>query len=182
MKILKTGIIFSLLVIIFYSLYAIDEKAGTAGFQFLRIGVGARQSAMGEAFCGVGEDVNTIFYNPAGLDGIKGPEISISHNQWFADISRQAIAGVYPAKSGNLGIGVLYLHMDEFTGYDIDSQGDPVRIPNFTCYDVAGIISYSRRFRGISTGINLKLFQEKLENEKVNGLACLLYTSPSPRD
>jgi len=170
-KILKKFGIFLLCLTFYSTLYAIDKKAGTRGFQFLRIGIGARQISMGETSCAVAGDVNTIFWNPAGLSQIKEPGISFSHNQWFADISEQSIIGNYPTKLGNFGVGILYLHMDEFTGYDIDSEGEPVRIPNFTAYDVAGIFSYSRSFWNVPTGFNLKIFQEKLEDKKVNGIA-----------
>jgi len=165
-KILKKFGIFLLCLTFYSTLYGIDEKAGTTGFQFLRIGIGARQISMGETSCAVAGDVNTVFWNPAGLSQIKEPGIGLSHNQWLADISEQSIIGVYPTEFGNFGAGVLYLHMDEFTGYDIDSEGEPVRIPNFTAYDVAGIFSYSRSFWNVPLGINLKIFQEKLENEK----------------
>ncbi|MGQ9707961.1 MAG: hypothetical protein ACUVUR_03690, partial [bacterium] len=37
------------------------------GFTFMKLGVGARPVAMGQAFTGVADDANALFYNPAGL-------------------------------------------------------------------------------------------------------------------
>lgn len=37
------------------------------GFTFMKLGVGARPVAMGQAFTAVADDANALFYNPAGL-------------------------------------------------------------------------------------------------------------------
>ena len=42
-------------------------QPGTAGFQFLKLGVGARPVAMGSAYTAVADDANALFWNPAGL-------------------------------------------------------------------------------------------------------------------
>ena len=42
------------------------SKAGSAGLQFLKIGVGARESAMGEAVSGTIDDADAVFWNVAG--------------------------------------------------------------------------------------------------------------------
>ena len=40
---------------------------GTTGAQFLKIGTGARPVAMGYAFSAVADDLNALYWNPAGL-------------------------------------------------------------------------------------------------------------------
>lgn len=42
-------------------------QPGTTGFQFLKLGVGARPVAMGSAYTAVADDANALFWNPAGL-------------------------------------------------------------------------------------------------------------------
>jgi hypothetical protein len=44
-----------------------QAKVGTAGAQFLELGVSARAVAMGEAFVAVANDATAVYYNPAGL-------------------------------------------------------------------------------------------------------------------
>lgn len=171
MKLLRSYLIIGLLIMPAIPAAAIDDNAGTSGFQFLRIGVGSRQLALGEAACAVREDVNAIFWNPAGLGGITESRISLSHNQWVAGVAQQAVAMSYPTEHGVLGAGLLYLHMDEMAGYDIDAQGDPVKTSDFTSYDIAGLISYSRVLEGIPVGVTLKVFQEKIENDQASGVA-----------
>ncbi len=45
----------------------IGFSPGTTGFTFMKLGVGARPVAMGQAFTAVADDANALFYNPAGL-------------------------------------------------------------------------------------------------------------------
>ena len=43
----------------------IHEKAGTTAAAFLKIDSGTRPMAMGGAFTGLANDINTLFWNPA---------------------------------------------------------------------------------------------------------------------
>lgn len=148
---------------------SIYDDAGTKGFQFLKIPIGARPVGMGGAFVAVSDDINSIYWNPAGLTAVDKQCVSLSHDQWLSDISRQSISYAFPAGSGIFGASLLYLHMGEFTGYDIDMAGDPVRISNFTCRDICGIISYARMIGQASAGVNLKVIEERLEQERSAG-------------
>ena len=51
------------------SAHAVDihDGAGTAGAAFLKIEGGSRPAGLGGAFTGLANDINTIFWNPAGL-------------------------------------------------------------------------------------------------------------------
>ncbi|MEW6557090.1 MAG: PorV/PorQ family protein [Elusimicrobiota bacterium] len=147
---------------------SIDKNAGTCGFQFLKINNSARAFAMGEAFCAISGDINSVWLNPAGLAPVDTPAASFSHNSWLSKIQLQAVSYIHPIRQGDstFGASILYLHMDKFTGYDIDAYGEPVKIPEFTCYDLEGILTYSKKLTAnIFTGLNLKLIQEKLETQ-----------------
>ena len=43
------------------------QRAGISTAQFLKIGVGARASAMGEAFIAVSNDASALYWNAAGI-------------------------------------------------------------------------------------------------------------------
>ncbi|MEO0010222.1 MAG: PorV/PorQ family protein [candidate division WOR-3 bacterium] len=47
--------------------YSAGLGPSATGFTFMKIGVGSRPVALGQAFTGVADDVNALFYNPAGL-------------------------------------------------------------------------------------------------------------------
>src|ERR1041385_8560022 len=46
---------------------ASNSKVGTSGALFLKIGAGARPTAMGDAFVGIADDVNAIDYKTRGV-------------------------------------------------------------------------------------------------------------------
>ena len=88
-----------------------EQRAGTASGTFLKIGIGARATGLGEAFVAVANDPTAIYWNPAGLASIQRQELAISHVEWPADIRFEHLALVLPVRrlGGSLGIqfGVL---------------------------------------------------------------------------
>ena len=57
------------------------QRAGISTAQFLKIGVGARASALGDAFVAIANDASALYWNPAGLVQFKNDEIIFSHNK-----------------------------------------------------------------------------------------------------
>ncbi|MCB4792091.1 MAG: PorV/PorQ family protein [Elusimicrobia bacterium] len=168
MKIIKLLTIISIIMLPAL-VYAVDNDAGTSSFQFLKIGVGARQAALGDAFSAVDNDVNAIFWNPAGIGRTIKPQLSFSRNQWLGEIDEQCVAGCYPTRYGTFGVGAMYLSMNDLIGYDIDSLGNPVKISDFTSRDMAGIISYGIKAGNLSLGVNAKMVQEEIETMVAKG-------------
>ena len=167
---LALGILLRLSV--FPAAAGVYEDAGVMGFQFLKIPFGARPVGMGGAFTAVADDINSAWWNPAGLAVLEKQQVSLSHNQWFSDISRQAVSFAYPVSHGVFCAGIQYLHMGDIEGYDIDGTGDPLRINNFTCRDTCGVLSYARTVRtGVSAGASIKVIEEQLEREQSAGFA-----------
>ena len=75
----------------------------------------ARARGMGGAFVGVANDVNTIFFNPAGLADL-GYEAKIGFAQLngeeFSQYKTLALGAKLPKKFGTLGIGIRMLDVD----------------------------------------------------------------------
>lgn len=57
------------------------------GFTFMKLGVGARPVAMGQAFTAVADDANALFYNPAGLALNSRFDLSITACQMLRGVS-----------------------------------------------------------------------------------------------
>ena len=88
------------------------------------LGHSPRSYALGDAFAAVWGDPSCLFYNPAGLCGISGAQISIVHQSWVADISQETLLAAIPLeKAGALAIGVNYLNFGTLDGYD--TSGNP---------------------------------------------------------
>ena len=75
------------------SLAALPAHADPSGFAFLEVPAGARASALGGAYASLGEGVEAAFWNPAGLAGVKGIQLTASHYE-FLDHLRHAQFGV----------------------------------------------------------------------------------------
>src|SRR2546426_4819186 len=75
-----------------------DQRVGTSSGSFLRIGVGARATGLGESFVAVANDPSAIYWNPAGLASLQRSELLLSHIQWPADIRYEHVAWVLPVQ------------------------------------------------------------------------------------
>ncbi|HDL18822.1 MAG TPA: PorV/PorQ family protein, partial [Bacteroidetes bacterium] len=62
------------------------QKPGTSGAEFLKLPAGARQAGIGGTFVGIGDDVNSLFWNPGGLATLKTWGFSAMHSEWLADL------------------------------------------------------------------------------------------------
>ncbi|MBU3678635.1 MAG: PorV/PorQ family protein [Candidatus Kapabacteria bacterium] len=71
-------------------------KVGLSGGQFLKIGVGARATAMAGAHSAVADDLSSIFWNPSGLTAMKRYAVDFSQTFWFAGMTHNFAAAVIP--------------------------------------------------------------------------------------
>ncbi|OQX91238.1 MAG: hypothetical protein B6D58_08650, partial [candidate division Zixibacteria bacterium 4484_95] len=92
-----------------------QAKVGTAGAQFLEIGISARAIGMGEAFLGVANDASALYYNPAGIALLEQKELMATHIEYPADIQYEFLGFVLPTPQwyGNVGIAAYWLHTDD---------------------------------------------------------------------
>ncbi len=86
------------------------SNVGTAAAQFLKIGPGARATAMGSAYAGSGGDISSAYYNPAGLSRVTGGgEATFSHANWLVGTTFD-----YAAASFNTGFGAVAFSVTAF--------------------------------------------------------------------
>ena len=50
-------------------------QLGSSIANFLKIGVGARPVAMGEAFTALSDDISTVYWNQGGLGALRGNQV-----------------------------------------------------------------------------------------------------------
>jgi hypothetical protein len=147
------------------------SKVGTAGAQFLKIGVGARGSAMGEAFVAVTSDVDALYWNPAGITKLHTISLSVSHSQWFADIAHDFAGLVVPLSENDLiGISAIGLNTPEQEVTTVEQpEGTGIY---YKVSDLAIGVSYARALTDrFSVGITAKYIQENLYNESASTFA-----------
>jgi long-subunit fatty acid transport protein len=89
---------------------------------FLGIDVGARPAAMGGSFVCMDGDANALFWNPAGIANISGPELVANMTTWLADMKEHSFGLVYSLdRYGTVGISFLIMdnpqvHVVQFRG------------------------------------------------------------------
>ena len=77
---------------------------------FLKISLGARPFAMGEAFTAVADDLNALAFNPAGLAQIGAREAAFMHAELFADMRYDFIGYAHPMRRlGTVSFGFARL-------------------------------------------------------------------------
>ena len=138
----------------------------------MKIGVGARSSAMGDASVAAVNDVNSIYWNPAGLSHLKQNEVTFQHIEWLADISYDFIGMGIPLGSniGSFGIFAMSLSTpdDEVrTVFEPEGTGE-----FFSSSNIALGVSYARFLTDrFSVGFNAKFIQEKIWSMSATAIA-----------
>lgn len=119
------------------------ERPGSTTAQFLKIGVHARASAMGDAYIAMPEGAEAVYYNPAGLAHIERTAASFGHTALYASINHDfaAVAHTF-GNLGTVGVSATALYTDPMkvrTPLQPDGTGETFRTVN---YRVG--VSYSR--------------------------------------
>lgn len=148
------------------------RKTGITGMAFLKVGVGARQVALGSAVTSLREDVTMMFWNPAGMALSDGKtQATFMYNKWIADLGHYA-AGV--ARDFN-GIGTLGVGFISFGKSGIGAQRDaldPATAETYDYNDMAIQASYARRFTDrLALGLNVKFLNQSIDTESVSSIA-----------
>ena len=141
----------------------IFEKVGTIGGQFLKIGIGARATAMGEAYTAVADDATAVFWNPAGIARLSGNIVSFSHAAWPAELDLNHGAYVFSVGfiPGMMAVHARALSMAPILRTDTTHpEGDGTF---FDAGDFAIGFTYGRSFTDkFSAGIGVNYVQETL--------------------
>lgn len=160
------------------ALPAFAGAAGTSGAQFLKLGVGARSVAMGEAFVAVANDASALFWNPAGLARLSSKELSASHHAYVQGINYDAVSYAHPSRVGTFATGMNYLQIGDIErrGTDEKPQG------NFSASDAAFVLSYARPLLSSSGsrspqsrmtgGVNLKIIRQDIDGYQAQAVAA----------
>jgi len=143
------------------------NKAGRTSLQFLKIGIGSRPVAMGEACIANIYGVNAVFWNPAGIVYIDGGEVGFNYARWIGDLDLMAGAIVYNWEMiGAFSIyfiGLDYGDLEEALTTSPTGSLDTRTGSLFTGNDMAVGFSYARKFTNqLSIGFSIKYLREEL--------------------
>ncbi|RPH74546.1 PorV/PorQ family protein [bacterium] len=161
LKIIATVFILSPVVLAQGSVTEVSKK-GTTAAPFLSISQGARATAMGSAFVGVSNDVNAIYWNPAGLAKLEGIHVSFDHTDWFADIKYNFVAASYNiGEFGSIGFSFISSDIGDMRVTTIDKPEGTGEI--FSASDVAFSVAYAINLTdNFSIGFNPKFISQSI--------------------
>ncbi|MFH1823599.1 MAG: PorV/PorQ family protein [Candidatus Firestonebacteria bacterium] len=158
--ILRINLIIS--AVLFLSNVCYSDVGTTTGY-LLEASTGARAAGRGESFVAA-SDINSIYYNPAGLGFLSSSEVSLMYTKGGVDTNYEYLAGVLPIKN----IGVFGLSVFAFQGGTIDVVDS---LDNSTTknaeVDFLISLAYSKEvlLRGLSLGITNKYLFSTLVDE-----------------
>ena len=145
--------------------------AGQPG-EFLRYGVGARALGMGRAFTALSNDASAMYWNPAGLIGVKRNEFTTMYTNLFYDsrftYTAIAIPRKYLGKEHAFGVAWVNMAMGDFDQRGVHGE----ELGQFDLFQQAFIGSFAgeiiptsgffKSWGILNYGISLKLINQAL--------------------
>ena len=155
-----------------------DSNPSSAALPGL-LGNSARADSMGSVFVGVADDGSALFFNGAGLAGLKRAQILLNHNGYLAGVSQETLLYSFPAGPlGGIGLALEYVNWGTVDGRD--ASGAPQG--SFSDNDMGLSAGWGWPLsKSLSAGIVLHAFQEKAADSTYTGLsgdAGLVYQAP----
>lgn len=155
----------------FVSAAGAARDAGLPG-EFLNVGVGARPLAMGKAFTGVADDVNAIYWNPAGLSWFRSNQVTFQHTPLLDGGAHQWLGYAQPIYGmGHVGVGIVNLTSGDVDRIDATNPLAPVG--TFKARETAYLLSYAYRFGEIlGLGTTLKMSENTIDGASARGFGA----------
>jgi hypothetical protein len=155
------------LLIVVCSAFAKAQTSRAYSNEFLNIGVDAAALGMSNAVVASSNNVNSVYWNPAGLIRMEEQEVSLMHSSYFANIAQFNYAAfAMPIDDVSaFGFSIIRFSVDDIlnTTQLIDDQGNINydRISTFSTADWAFTFSYAREAKldGFSYGANAKVIR-----------------------
>ena len=161
-----------IILLIATSIYAGDvARKGTSGAEEVLIPVGARGIATGGSFLANITGLESLFYNPAGLDVYPQTEAMFSYITYLADIDISYFAiGTSLGDFGSLGFDLKTIDFGDIPETTVqfpDGTGNTYS-PSFITFG----FTYSKVLTDrIAIGTNMKLVTENIGNTNATGFA-----------
>lgn len=138
------------------------EDIGTAGASFLKLSKNVRAAGMGDAYAGISNDVNGIFWNPAGLNQVNSLELSVMYTSWIEGLFFNSFSIALPVNNAVTAVSFNYLGMSPIEKYynNNESAGE-----FYSPYDILGYFTYAFKVNQHLFGINFQIFNSVIDRD-----------------
>lgn len=159
------------LIIFFTVIFSFTALSGAemTGFNFLRTNVGARPSAIAGAFVSINGDINSVYYNPAGISGLNSRVVSASYLNHVLDIQSGIISYGQPVKDiGVVGVGINYMDYGSFDRTNKNGE----KLGTFSASSLVLSSSLARELiSGLKGGLTLKYIRSVIDDYSAQAVA-----------
>ena len=148
------------------------DGAGTTGAPFLKIPIGAKAGALGEAVVAAPFGGEAMYWNLGSLGFQKGIHFNASYQMWIADITNQFVGLTYNMEGiGTIGLGFVNLgsgDIDKTTISNPDGTGE-----TFSASDMAITLGYGRKIGdALGVGLGFKYISEEIDTESATAFTA----------
>jgi len=163
--------LFTFCTLLWFLLPGIGEiyAQGTAGFEILRLQTYPRGSALAGAMVADAGNIESVFYNPAGLRALQQRTVAAGYMNYLLDIESGYAAYVDSRRDwGTWGIDVIYTNYGDF-----DKRSDTGEdLGTFSASDVVLGLSYANKVKElVDVGANGKFVNSSIEDYTGSALA-----------
>lgn len=139
-----------------------QTKTGTTIGQFLGIEPGARHAGMGNAGVALPGGIESVWFNPGVVGTLERPALTLTHSNWFADISYNYLAGAFAVgRLGNVCVSVTALNSGDI---DVRTVNAPLGTgEQFNVSDTAVGLAFGRRITSrFAAGLQINYVHERI--------------------
>lgn len=153
-------------LIMMLALPLLAEDVNNSAAAYIRMGIGARIIAMGEAGTATANDVTAAYWNPAGLTEMKDIEFSSMYNMDMGYDRKYQYAAIGKRFNfGVLAVNWINASVDDIIGTDINGNNTGV----FSHADHNIAISYANSYKKMSYGLSPKFYLSTQDGEAESG-------------
>ncbi|MEK7859004.1 MAG: PorV/PorQ family protein [Elusimicrobiota bacterium] len=134
---------------------------------FLNVGAGARALALGSAYTALGEDADSLYWNPAGIAGLEKRQVTLSHAELTQKTRQNFFGYAQPTSNGAFGASLSYLSHSKIDGRD--AAGRPTG--GFEASDAVVGMSYGRKTELAELGATVKYIRTHIGSAEAQTVA-----------
>ncbi|MFI5278908.1 MAG: PorV/PorQ family protein [Gemmatimonadales bacterium] len=141
-----------------------NTQYGTTAAEFLLMAPTARGAALGDAFSALSTDVSSLYYNPAGVSQMSGPEFNASTTSYIAQTRYSWVGVALPFGGGSRAVGFSFGTFG-FSNQPVYTVDDPTGTSG-NVYSVSETyigLTYSQQFSDrFAAGFTAKYINDQL--------------------
>ena len=146
------------------------SKVGTAGAQFLKIGMGARYTGMADASVASVSDGYALYWNPAAMGALTQAHVEFTNISYLANVNLNYVSIAKPISIGTIGASVTALSSGDMEITTVEQPDGTGRMFSTASYAIS--VGYARRWTEFfSFGMAAKYITERISEERSAGVA-----------